>query len=82
MRTTLTLDPDVATLLKETVRARDTSLKEVVNEALREALPRLGKAPAGRRRYRVRPVSLGRCLLGSLDDVADVLAVAEGDRFR
>jgi hypothetical protein len=82
MRTTLTLDPDVAALLKEALRARETSLKQVVNEALREALPRLGKPAPGRRPYRIRPVSLGRCLVGSLDDVADVLAVAEGERFR
>jgi hypothetical protein len=38
MRTTLTLDPDVELLLKEAMRQRDASFKEVVNSALRRGL--------------------------------------------
>ncbi len=38
MRTTLTLDPDVAEQLKRAVSERNKSLKEVVNEALRVGL--------------------------------------------
>jgi hypothetical protein len=54
MRTTLTLDPDVVRLLEEERHRRRTSLKQVVNDAIRRGL-----APgAGGRdpvRYRVRP---------------------------
>ena len=32
--------------------------------------------------YQTPTVDLGRCLVGSLDDVVEVLAVAEGERFR
>ena len=45
----------------------------------------LRKMMAPRRRsklYRTRAVSLGRCLVGSVDDVAEALAIAEGEAFR
>jgi len=35
MRTTLTLEPDVANLLREAMEREQASLKDVVNEALR-----------------------------------------------
>ena len=38
MRTTLTLDPDVAALLKKAVAKGDASFKNVVNSALRRGL--------------------------------------------
>lgn len=82
MRTTLTLDDDVARLLERTRRARRIPLKQLVNEALREGLARLDAPRAARKRLRTKSVSLGRCLLDNVDDVADVLASAEGERFR
>jgi hypothetical protein len=52
----------------------------VVNDALREGLARLEdvEPPA---RFTTRTVSLGRSRLGSLDDVAEALELAEGDSF-
>lgn len=38
MRTTLTLDPDVAALLRKTVARGEVSFKEAVNAALRRGL--------------------------------------------
>lgn len=38
MRTTLTLDPDIARRLKEQAGAENKSFKEIVNEALRRGL--------------------------------------------
>ena len=74
MRTTLTLDEDVAALIKRLRRSRGVSLKRIVNDALRVGLERM-VTPGGRKRpYHTRPVSLGRCLAGRLDNVADVLA--------
>ena len=49
MRTTLTLDADVVRLLEQAVHDRRTSMKSVVNDALRQAL-RPAQAP---RPYRV-----------------------------
>lgn len=82
MRTTLSLDDDVAALLERVRKARKAHLKQVVNEALREGLRHMSAPPPRRRRYRTTPVSLGRCLVDNVDDVAEVLAHAEGDAFR
>jgi hypothetical protein len=53
MRTTLTLDADVAQRLKDEAARQRKTFKEVVNEALRRGLePTRGTR---RRRYRVHP---------------------------
>ena len=54
MRTTLTLDPDVARMLEEEAHRQRKPFKQVVNDAIRRGLaPRAAarKTP----RYRVRP---------------------------
>jgi len=50
MRTTVTLDPDVESLLRKAVRASGAPFKQVLNEAVRAGLKR-GKAPAARFRH-------------------------------
>jgi hypothetical protein len=81
VRTTLTLDDDVAVLLRRLVERRREPAKKIVNEAMRAGLAALAETPrSSRRRYRVRPVSLGRPRLPNVDNVAEVLAVAEGER--
>ena len=82
MRTTLTLDPDVAALAQRMQQARGQSFKTVVNEALRHGLRAMAAPSAPSVPYRTPAVDLGRCLAGSLDDVAEALAVAEGEEFR
>ena len=82
MRTTLSLDDDVAALLERRRKAKKITMKEAVNEALRQGLRELAAPARQRRAYRTPSVSLGRCLLGSVDDVAEVLAVAEEEDFR
>jgi len=82
MRTTLTLDDDVAALLARVQKARKAPLKTVVNEGLRQGLRQMLTPLPPRRRFETKTVELGRCLVGSLDDVAEVLAVAEGENFQ
>lgn len=57
MRTTLTIDDQIAERLKQAALESGKSFKQVVNEVLRAGL----QAPKGTqaRRYRVRPASLG-----------------------
>jgi hypothetical protein len=54
MRTTLTLDPDVARLLEEEAHRQRKPFKQVVNEAIRRGLaPAPGARAPGR--FRIRP---------------------------
>ncbi|HEY9474313.1 MAG TPA: hypothetical protein VIS06_10740 [Mycobacteriales bacterium] len=82
MRTTLSLDDDVAAQLAQ-LRARDDRpFKELVNSALRLGLASMR---SGERRGAgpfTHPRSLGRPRLPDVDDVSDVLAVVEGDGYR
>jgi hypothetical protein len=55
MRTTVTLDPDVAAELKELARQRGVSFKEVLNDAVRAGLA-AGTTP---RAYRLPTARLG-----------------------
>ena len=82
MRTTLTLDPDVAALLERVRENRGASLKEAVNEGLRRGLKQMVEAARPAEPFRTTTVSLGRCLIGDLDNVAEALAVVEGETFR
>jgi hypothetical protein len=82
MRTTLTIEDDVAALLQRLRERRKASLKTVVNEALRQGLKQLQTPSRPQRRRRTTVVSLGSCLPGNLDDVAEALAIAEGENFR
>lgn len=81
MRTTLTLDPDVAAALERLRRSGERSFKALVNDLLRKGLEHMEQERRGTP-YRTQGESLGRCLIGSLDDVAEALAIAEGERFR
>jgi hypothetical protein len=54
MRTTLTLDPDVARMLEEEAARQRKPFKQVVNEAIRRGLAPRGQGRA-RSRYRVTP---------------------------
>ena len=58
MRTTLTLDDDIAAALKETAYKTGRSFKTAVNETLRAGLAAL-ESPPKRKRYRLEPASLG-----------------------
>lgn len=82
MRTTLTLDDDVAAALERLRSSRDTTLKELVNEALRRGLRQMNERPRKRQPFRTRSVSLGRCLIGGIDNVSEALAVGEDEAFR
>ena len=75
MRTTLTLEPDVAARLNAEAARTDRALKTVVNEALRRGLHLPGRKEK-RTRYTVRGVRLGfrpGIDTGKLNELADEL---------
>jgi len=82
MRTTLTIDDDVAAILKRLARSRNARMKDLVNEALRRGLASAAAPPPPSEPFRTASVSLGRCRVGAIDNVADVLSAAEGESFR
>jgi hypothetical protein len=82
MRTTLTLDDDVAAALEQLLRTRGGRLKTVVNELLREGLRHMQARPSRHGRFRTRSIDLGRSRANSIDNVAEVLAVAEDEAFK
>lgn len=79
MRTTLTLDDDVAAALERIRKRHDLRFKDVVNEALRRGIQQMADRPKRRKAYRTQAVSLGRCRVGGIDNVTEVIAIAEGD---
>ncbi len=82
MRTTLTIDDDVAAILKRVCRSREASFKAIINEALRSGLKEMITPSQPDKNYQTRSVSLGRCLIGSLDDISEVLSLTEGEEFK
>ena len=82
MRTTLSLDDDVAAALDQLRRARNATFKEIVNQALREGLKQMRAEPRRRKAFQTQSVDLGALRIGSIDNVAEALAIADGDAFR
>jgi len=72
MRTTLTLEPDVAAMLKKRIAKGDVSFKQAVNEAMRRGLTADTQKP--KKRYVVHPRTPGG---GFLVDITDNGALAE-----
>ncbi len=81
-RTTLTLDPDVAAELERRRRARGTTMKAEINDLLRAGLRETAEQSVPDARFETKALPLGKPLVESFDDIADVLAFAEGERHR
>jgi plasmid stability protein len=83
MRTTVTLDDDLAIRLDQRRSRHGESFKQALNEAVRAGLNQLeNSAEVPREIRRTKPLALGRRLAGSTDDVGEVLAIAEGEDYR
>jgi predicted DNA-binding ribbon-helix-helix protein len=82
MRTTITLEDDVAASLKRLGKARRLKFKALVNLVLREGIKSLMAPVKKRSVFQTRSVDLGSCRIANVDNVAEVLAVAESESFR
>jgi hypothetical protein len=82
MRTTLTLEPDVAAQLEQRRRERHSSLKAEVNHLLRMGLEheRESAETAAPARFRVEPWSGGELLI-DIDDVSAALDLINPPRL-
>ena len=83
MRTTLTLDEDVARRLKAEMRRSGKPFRTVVNESLRAALTGRPPSPLPEPPFVVQVRDLGALRPGlTLDNVGDLLEAAEGSLHR
>lgn len=82
MRTTITLDDDVAARLKSLARRSGLAFRQVVNDTLRRGLARTSPSSA-RAPFTVSARDLGRLRPGiSLDNVAELIEQVEGPVHR
>ncbi|WIG56351.1 MAG: hypothetical protein OJF61_002139 [Rhodanobacteraceae bacterium] len=70
MRTTITLEPDVEALLKQSMRKRGITFKDAVNEAVRAGL---AKPPENVPPFKQRAFHMGKPLV----DLTKALALAD-----
>ena len=82
MRTTLTLDNDVAAKLKTESRRAGRPFREIVNETLRRGLASR-RATVRRQAFEVKARDLGGLKAGlSLDNIAELIEQVEGSLNR
>jgi hypothetical protein len=82
MRTTLSLDPDVAAMIERELSEHKTTLKALVNEKLRKGFA-ASTSSSGRRSFDLpKSMDLGKPLLKNLDNVAEILELIERDSNR
>ncbi len=77
MRSTLTLDDDVAALLKREMRKSGEPFKQVVNRAIREGLNGAKQPP--RKPFKVKAFDLG---VPHFEKVQELLEYLEGPEYR
>jgi hypothetical protein len=82
MRTTLTIEPDVAAALEQRRRERRSSFKAEVNHLLRLGLEaeRSAERRAPTERFRVEPWPVGEILI-DIDDVSAALDLIDPPRL-
>lgn len=78
MRTTLTLDPDIAARAREGAARLNKPFKEIINAALRVGLDGI-LAPPAAKPYRTKAHPMGLRPGFNYDNVSELLAVAEGE---
>jgi hypothetical protein len=80
MRTTVTLDDDIAAALQRLQKSRDLAMNEMINDVFR------GLKEMTRRKHtqssRTKSVLLGRVHLPIIDNVAGAVAIAESESFK
>jgi predicted transcriptional regulator len=82
MRTTITLDDDVAAKLRSLARRTGRGFGAVVNDTLRRGLARPVASPP-RETFKVEARDMGRLRPGlSLDNIADLIERTEGPLHR
>jgi hypothetical protein len=81
MQITARIHDDVAAALDELCRQRHETLDEILNDLLRRSLREMEKQSSPRKPFRTMSVDCGTPLIANIDNVAEVLAVIEGEDY-
>ena len=80
MRTTLTIDDDVALQIVALVKQKNLSRRELINDLLRKGIE-VASRQTDQKKHTTAGRSLGKCYQPNLDDISDILAVAEVEHY-
>ena len=73
MRTTLTLDADVAAELRQFQGSQKTTFKKAVNELLRAGIRAIKTKPQKKERFVTKTYDVGELLVPNLDNIHELL---------
>ena len=82
MRTTITLDHDVAQRARAARAKTGKTFKQVINETLRAGFERLEQAPRKGKPFKVKSSRMGLRPGLSYDNIGELLAQVEGEDYR
>lgn len=78
MRTTIVIDNDVSLQIERIAESQNRTKKEVIGELLRKGLA-AKPAPGKIKQFETKTVDLGKCRFPNMDNISEILAVAEGE---
>lgn len=81
MRTTLTLQDDLARKLREKAHREGVSFKEVANNAIREGLSRMDRPKKNKKPYKCKSYSLGYPPRADLDHALELADGLESEEI-
>ena len=81
MRTTLTIDDDVATLLQKEMRRTGQPMKQAVNSLLRSGLQRAATPPK-QKPFKIKTRALGLPKEWTSGSVSELIEMLEGPGYR
>ena len=80
MRTTLTIDPDVAVQIERLRRESNLPLKAIVNEVMRKGLRESPRNSTRKKKaFRTEPIRGVTPALANLDNIEEILSLVEGE---
>ena len=80
MRTTLTLDKDIAAMVERLRKSRRQTMEALINDALRQGLKSLTAPNRARKDFETESVDLGRC--SKCGRHGWIIACGESESFR
>ena len=79
MRTTLSLDPDVAALIEREVDTTKKTMKSVINDKLRRGFAIRSDDDGSRSFELPQPLNLGQTKVQNFDNIAEILELIQDD---